>query len=145
MNLILLYLVVEPPRAGEPPKKKLTIMCVCVCVKYDSLFWIELLCGSEIPLDLRFNMDKTWWQLGKNISLTSCKINSCLQNKLIQKLKLKKKKKKLLNPLCIFPSRPCSTFFFSTLSRLTGFFYLIFLFSFEFLVSLLPNLTFLYF
>ena len=41
--------------------------------------------------------------------------------------KRKEKKKKLVIPLCIFPSRPCSNLFF-TLSRLIGFFYLKFFF-----------------
>ena len=62
-----------------------------------------------------------------------------------QKKNPKIKKKNLLNPIHIFPSRPCSTFFFlTTLSRLTGFFYLNFILFILFFVFLIHNLNFLF-
>ena len=94
-----------------------------------------------------FNKDKTWRQLGNNKSLTlrkmSTKYNTLLLIHIFKKHLSKnwnyKKKKKFLSSLWYFPQDHIPTFFFLTLSRLASFF---FLFIFEFLVFLIPYLTY---
>ena len=42
-------------------------------IENDSPLWIGFLCGSEIPINLTFNKEKTWGQPGKNVSPTPLK------------------------------------------------------------------------
>ena len=42
-------------------------------IENDSPLWIGFLCGSEIPINLTLNREKTWGQPGKNVPPTPLK------------------------------------------------------------------------
>ena len=50
------------------------LIYIYIYIKDDSLLWIRLLFGLEVPLNFKFNGEKTWGQHSKNISQTPFKV-----------------------------------------------------------------------